>query len=271
MKLVRIFKNPPIICLEVLINARGFVGRMFSMSVVVLRVCQYTAMPPKNPDSASTCYYNRIMKQEQDHDESEPLPQTNGNNDDALGSSLSCSSEDDDQASSDPKAQRKKNYRPGGVAGEKTIVVKVKPNTATIFPPTPQQQTITRVLRRPRLASAASPRNRKLADEFSDSPSGGTDGGGAPAKKRVRRETLPDIAERIPVDALRPYLKMSLVSAAKVRSNTWSYFLRTNVGKQQATSYMYIGFFVVVVANCATQVPIIFIEKSRVSDPPSWL
>lgn len=35
-------------------------------------------------------------------------------------------------------------------------------------------------------------------------------------KKRVRRETLPDIAKRIPVDALRPYLNMSLVSAAKV-------------------------------------------------------
>lgn len=35
-------------------------------------------------------------------------------------------------------------------------------------------------------------------------------------KKRTRRETLPDIARRIPVDALRPYLMMSLVSAAKV-------------------------------------------------------
>lgn len=36
-------------------------------------------------------------------------------------------------------------------------------------------------------------------------------------EKRSRRETLPDIAKRIPVDALRPYLRMPLLSAAKVR------------------------------------------------------
>lgn len=35
-------------------------------------------------------------------------------------------------------------------------------------------------------------------------------------RKRVKRETLPEIAERITVDALRPFLNTSLASAAKV-------------------------------------------------------
>lgn len=39
----------------------------------------------------------------------------------------------------------------------------------------------------------------------------------APPALYRKRETLPDIARRIPVDSLRPFLQMSLVSAAKVR------------------------------------------------------
>lgn len=35
-------------------------------------------------------------------------------------------------------------------------------------------------------------------------------------KKRSKRQTLPEIAKRIPVDALRPHLNLSLVAAAKV-------------------------------------------------------
>ena len=35
-------------------------------------------------------------------------------------------------------------------------------------------------------------------------------------QKRRKRETLPDIAKRIPLDGLRPYLNVPLVNAAKV-------------------------------------------------------
>ena len=45
----------------------------------------------------------------------------------------------------------------------------------------------------------------------------------AVGEKRHRRETLPDIAKRIPLDRLRPCLNMSLVNAAKVSKVTWSF------------------------------------------------
>lgn len=72
-------------------------------------------------------------------------------------------------------------------------------------PPGGPRQIAARILRRPRVAST------RASEGVDPNVTASVVG-----KKRVRRETLPDIAKRIPVDALRPYLNMSLVSAAKV-------------------------------------------------------
>ena len=75
-----------------------------------------------------------------------------------------------------------------------------------------------RILRRPRVAST------RASEGVDPSVAASVVG-----KKRVRRETLPDIAKRIPVDALRPYLNMSLVSAAKVFMH-YSYWRNDCIG-----------------------------------------
>ena len=68
-----------------------------------------------------------------------------------------------------------------------------------------------KILRSSRRASARHNNQFGYEEDDDDGSSGAAVG-----EKRQRRETLPDIAKRIPLDRLRPCLNSSLVNAAKV-------------------------------------------------------
>ena len=69
-----------------------------------------------------------------------------------------------------------------------------------------------KILRGSRRASVR--HNNQFGYEEDDDDDGSS--AAAVGEKRQRRETLPDIAKRIPLDRLRPCLNSSLVNAAKV-------------------------------------------------------
>lgn len=91
-----------------------------------------------------------------------------------------------------------------------------------------QPATLQRVLRRSRAAatrsdgaastagSGGTKRTSTTATAADDEDDGDEYVDVGPSKRGKKRETLPDIVKRIPVEALRPHLRMSLVSAAKV-------------------------------------------------------